>query len=352
MIFAVIGIWLIFQNRINKSVHIKNEMAVFALITGIIGIYLSSSFVRLELFASISLIILSSLGISILISKLFAAQNSAKSVTKISFIVGIMILLVIPVVLPKDDNWVTSANIAPAILYGGSFLMAPTNDWPDAMLWLKTNTPEDAKILSWWDYGYWIETLADRTTYLDNATLDSQIIEKTAQMYYSSPDDAWKELVAIDADYVLIWVTADKVLSSNQVPMYLVGTGGGDESKRFHLAKIADIPLEKYFFEDLISGPDAFWHDTLLGKMIPFSPALYIDPDTEKSYKQFYPDTIGVYVKDHKFPINPIDALSAPLQLVYTSPSFDRPDDGEMSMVLIYKVNKDYKPSFEYDILN
>ena len=34
------------------------------------------------------------------------------------------------------------------------------------------------------------------------------------------------------------------------------------------------------------------------------------------------------------------------------SQSFDRPDDGEMSMVLIYKVNKDYKPSFEYGILN
>jgi dolichyl-diphosphooligosaccharide--protein glycosyltransferase len=134
--------------------------------------------------------------------------------------------------------------------------------------------------------------------------------------------------------------------------MYLVGTGGGDESKRFHLAKIADVPLEKYFFEDLISGPNAFWHDTLLGKMIPFSPALYMDPNTGESYEQFYPDTVGVYVKDHKFPINPIDALNAPLQLVYTSPSFDRPDDGEMSMVLIYKVNKDYKPSFEYDILN
>ena len=68
------------------------------------------------------------------------------------------------------------------------------------MLWLKANTPEDAKILSWWDYGYWIGTLGDRTTYADNATLDTQIIKKTAQMFYSSPDSAWKELVAIDAD--------------------------------------------------------------------------------------------------------------------------------------------------------
>ena len=348
MIFAAIGIWLIFQNRTIKSVNIKNEMAVFALIIGIVGLYFSSSFVRLELFASVSLIILSSIGISILISKIFAAQNSAKSVTKISFVIGIMILLVIPVGLPMNGNWVKSTSVAPAILYGGSFLMAPTNDWPDAMLWLKTNTDEDAKILSWWDYGYWIGALGDRTTYADNATLDIQIIKKTAQIFYSSPDDAWKELVAIDADYVLIWITADKVLSSNQTPMYLLGVGGGDESKRFWFAQVADVPLDKYFFDDLLSGPDAFWHDTLLGKMIPFSPEIYADPVNEKTYNQYRSGTVGVYVEDHKFSSDE----DSPLELVYTSPSFDRIDDGEMSMVLIYKVNKEQKPSSEYDILN
>ncbi|SVB21322.1 uncharacterized protein METZ01_LOCUS174176, partial [marine metagenome] len=352
MIFAAIGIWLIFQNRINKSVHIKNEMAVFALITGIAGLYFSSSFARLELFAAISMIILASIGISILISKIFTAQNTAKSITKISFVACIVILLVIPVVLPLNDNWVTSTSIAPAILYGGSYLLAPTNDWPDAMLWLKTETPENAKILSWWDYGYWIETLGDRTTYADNATLDTQIIKKTAQMFYSSPDSAWKELVAIDTDYVLIWITAERVVSSNDLPMYLLGVGGGDESKRFWFAKVAQVPLEKYFFDDLVSGPNAFWHDTFLGKMIPFSPAIYLDPVSEKSYNQYQPNTVAVYVKDHKFPINPIDALDEPLQLVYTSPSFDRTDDGEISGVLIYKVNKDYKASFEYNILD
>ena len=352
MIFAAIGIWLIFQNRINKSVHIKNEMAVFALITGIAGLYFSSTFVRLELFAAISMIILASIGISILISKIFTAQNTAKSITKISFVSCIVILLVIPVGLPLNDNWVTATSIAPAILYGGSYLLAPTNDWPDAMLWLKTNTPEDAKILSWWDYGYWIGTLGDRTTYADNATLDTQIIKKTAQMFYSSPDSAWKELVAIDADYVLIWVTAERVVSSSNLPMYLLGVGGGDETKRFWFAKVAQVPLEKYFFDDLVSGPNAFWHDTFLGKMIPFSPVLYLDPVHEKSYRQYQPNTVAVYAKDYKFSSNPIDALDEPLQLVYTSPSFQRTDDGEINGVIIYKVNKDYKPSFEYDILN
>ena len=30
------------------------------------------------------------------------------------------------------------------------------------------NTPEDAKVMAWWDYGYQIGGMADRTTLVDN----------------------------------------------------------------------------------------------------------------------------------------------------------------------------------------
>ena len=53
-------------------------MKVFLLIFGITGIYVSSAFIRLEVFASISLIILSSVGLSILTKKLFATNFSWK----------------------------------------------------------------------------------------------------------------------------------------------------------------------------------------------------------------------------------------------------------------------------------
>ena len=39
------------------------------------------------------------------------------------------------------------------------------------MQWLRENTPKDAVIASWWDYGYWISTLGERKTLADNATL-------------------------------------------------------------------------------------------------------------------------------------------------------------------------------------
>lgn len=75
MVFAGLGAWLLFQKKVNHSLQIKGEMAAFALIIGFLGIYFSSAFVRLEVFGSISVIILSSIGISILISKILKAGH-------------------------------------------------------------------------------------------------------------------------------------------------------------------------------------------------------------------------------------------------------------------------------------
>jgi len=36
------------------------------------------------------------------------------------------------------------------------------DDFREAYFWLRQNTPEDAKIMSWWDYGYQITGMANR----------------------------------------------------------------------------------------------------------------------------------------------------------------------------------------------
>ena len=83
---------------------IKGEMAAFALIIGFLGIYFSSAFVRLEIFGSISVIILSSIGISILISKILKeGHKPASAVTKISFLAIIVALLMVPMVYPEKN---------------------------------------------------------------------------------------------------------------------------------------------------------------------------------------------------------------------------------------------------------
>ena len=60
------------------------------------------------------------------------------------------------------------------------------------MQWLRENTPEDAVIAAWWDYGYWISTLGERKTLADNSTLINWQIRKIASTYMSTPENAWR----------------------------------------------------------------------------------------------------------------------------------------------------------------
>jgi len=198
MVFAGLGAWLLFQKKVNRSLKIKGEMAAFALIIGFLGIYFSSAFVRLEVFGSISVIILSSIGVSILISKILKGEHKPTSVvTKISFLAIIVALLVVPMAYPEKLNWTNSNSGTPlTILNSGTQFNISTNDWLHAMQWLKENTPEDAVIAAWWDYGYWISTLGERKTLADNATLIDWQIRKLASMFMSTPDHAWQILTS------------------------------------------------------------------------------------------------------------------------------------------------------------
>jgi dolichyl-diphosphooligosaccharide--protein glycosyltransferase len=215
MIFAGIGAWLLLQKKVNYYFKIKGEMAAFALIIGLVGVYFSSAFVRLEVFGSISIIILASLGLSILISRILKGLQKPTSTTiKISFLVVIVILLMIPMVYPERLNWSNNnVGIPISILHSGSKFDISTNDWPDAMQWVRENTPKDAVIAAWWDYGYWISTLGERKTLADNATLIDWQIMKIASTLFSTPDNAWQILTNntetdISSYYVTLPVTA------------------------------------------------------------------------------------------------------------------------------------------------
>jgi len=422
MVFAGLGAWLLFQKKVNRSLQIKGEMAAFALIIGFLGIYFSSAFVRLEVFGSISVIILSSIGISILISKILKEGHKPTSVvTKISFLAIIVALLMVPMVYP-EINWTNNNKGLPiTILNSGTHFNTSTNDWSDAMQWLRENTPEDAVIASWWDYGYWISTLAERKTLSDNSTLLDWQIRKIAATYMSTPEDAWRILTAdantdvsshyvtlpsdiskptrqgddiydekqnkldqfknwkddptiekiygpeiaekyptlfdywesevyvtppvltgLDADYIVINLAAQKLPSENIMDLYVLQQKGGDETKALWFLKIADLSVFDYYNPELSGYSNKFWDETLLGKLIPFTHILYVDPDNPELQSETYkPGYTSIYVKNIKFPSDG----DGPFQLVYVPPSFEMDAPGPLTGPLIYKVNKEYNPN-------
>jgi dolichyl-diphosphooligosaccharide--protein glycosyltransferase len=344
MIFGAIGIWLIFKNILNDSS--KRDMQVFALIIGLLGVYISSAFVRLELFSSISLVILGSVGLSMITKEIFRQDQQEKKkiikshpkTLKISYAAIIAILLIVPLIVPVGANWVGSAKIPPTILNGGSNFGIATTDWLDAMTWLRENTPEDAVVASWWDYGYWITTLGERISLADNATLSTEKIKLLAKMFLSTPDESWKILQDWDADYVLVYIAAQRV-NNEEPPLYLV-QGGGDESKKQWFMRIGGFPVQKYLYQDGVSPTAEFWDETMLGKMIPYSTLAYVDLVNQKQSNGFVPGFTPVYTNDIKFPQD----SDGPLKLAYMSSGFLRGDSGPINGVLIYEVNKNYNP--------
>jgi len=349
MIFGGIGVWLILRNKTNQdtsSLKIENDMIAFTLLIGLIGVYVSSAFVRLEVFASISVIILSSIGLAILTNKIFHFSKlpqkklfkPTRTLTKISFVVIIVILFMSPTILPANGNWINSAKAPLTILNGGTSFGITTNDWLDALEWIKTNTPKDAVIASWWDYGYWISTMGERKSLADNSTMDSNRIQNIAKMLLSEPDQAWKMLQEMDADYVLIFISLQKIVTEPQ-DLYILG-GGGDESKKQWFMRIAEEPLSKYLLSDGISGTDYFWNNTLLGKMTPFSLLGYAEAGSNRVLTDYTPGSVGIYVKDIKYPEN----SDGPLRLVYSSTSFEDESTGPILGIFIYEINKDYNP--------
>ena len=315
-------------------------MKIFILIIGITGVYVSSAFVRLEVFASISLIILSAIGLSILTKEIFNIQSIGKKkyLFKIPYVIVIVIIFMIPLTYPAQANWINVLDSPQTILNGGTVHPA-SNNWLETLEWIKMNTDENAIIASWWDYGYWITALSERTTLVDNATISTWQIEKVAKIFLSNPDEGWKMLQDWNVDYVVIFVSGEKFPTTEPDEFLYVLGSGGDESKIPWFMKIAEIPIQNYMDPDGRTANYNFYSETLLGKMIPFTPLGYVNAQTGEEFKNWVTGSVQVSGKDIKY-----YSENHPLQLVYSSSSFTNEKAGPMDAVFVYKINKNYSP--------
>ena len=342
IIFAGLGIWIILSEKLSESeVFLKNDMKAFVIIFGITGAYVSSTFIRLELFASLALIILASISVSFLFKKFFKIDNSTrKSIfLKVSFAALILILFSMPLVYP-ELNWITAIDVPPVLLTGGTG-NPPSNDWKDSLEWMKTNTPENSVIASWWDYGYWIQSLGERATISDNSTIHSNLLADHARMLLSNPDTSWKMLKEMNADYVVIFVAAQKIdAQKNNEDVYLLG-GGGDESKVFWFASIAGLPVQQFIETDPSVNTPYFYNETLLGKMIPFNVVTYYNNEIKKESNSYLPGFLDLTVKKIEYDID----SDGPVKLVYASPSFYDESIKLKNCIFIYEINKNYSSS-------
>jgi dolichyl-diphosphooligosaccharide--protein glycosyltransferase len=364
LIFAGFGVWVSFSKR--------TDMTIFALIIGLTGLYVSATFARLMVYSSIAIVILASIGLyeltrSILQNRI-ENQNKIKErefrknikegkilpevkpLVKISFVAMIVFLISIPLIdyngliYPKNFNWISSADIPPSIVNGATGFRMQVDDWVDAVDWIENNTPKDSVIASWWDYGYWITTLGNKTTLADNATINQTRIQTIAKMLMSEPETATQIAQDLKADYILVYIVADRHNGPNGNSFYTLGSGG-DESKKQWFMKIGGFKEKDYVEDDAFTPNANFWNNTLLGKLIPFTPISYASFGNgmlTNIQPEYSSGTIALNLKDIKYPIN--GTSDQPYKLVYSSPSFENDTEDIVFGVFVYQVNKNYKP--------
>lgn len=127
----------------------------------------------------------------------------------------------------KTYSWGISKGLSnPSIIVKGQLRDGSTvyvDDYREAYNWIRENTPKDARIMAWWDYGYQIAGIANRTTIADGNTWNHEHIALLGKALTGSEEEGY-QIARHLADYVLIW-----------------GGGGGDDlAKSPHLARIAN----------------------------------------------------------------------------------------------------------------
>ena len=96
------------------------------------------------------------------------------------------------------------------------------DDYRECYNWVRKNTPEDARIMAWWDYGYQITSIANRTTIADGNTWNHEHIALLGRALTASEKEGHR-IARHLADYVLVWANDE----------------GDDLAKGPHLARIA-----------------------------------------------------------------------------------------------------------------
>ncbi|KAI9740558.1 MAG: oligosaccharyl transferase stt3 subunit [Cirrosporium novae-zelandiae] len=165
-------------------------------------------------------------------------SNLSKAVMVVSLTVYLLLFVL-------HCTWVTSnAYSSPSVVLASRMPDGSQHiidDYREAYYWLRQNTPDNAKIMSWWDYGYQIGGMADRPTLVDNNTWNNTHIATVGKAMSSREEVSYPILRQHDVDYVLVVFGG------------LLGYSGDDINKFLWMVRIA-----QGIWPDEVKEPDFF----------------------------------------------------------------------------------------------
>lgn len=252
VIFFAVGLYFLLGNLTNRN--------LFLLIYGLTGIYFAGSMVRLIVLMSPAFSLLWAIGvIGILKPFITLIKSPPRMPTKKKYGIervgkeyaGTVILLTFIILMYTfafPSPRVYSQASSPVTITASSLPIRsdrPVTEWIDALTWMRDNLPPNAVVCSWWDYGYWITVIANKTSLADNATVNKTQIQNIGYIFMSNETEAVKMLKKYDADYILVFTVFGRDGKWNPSISF------GDEGKWMWMARISG---ERYGWDETDFG--------------------------------------------------------------------------------------------------
>uniref|UniRef100_A0A8C8IHH4 Dolichyl-diphosphooligosaccharide--protein glycosyltransferase subunit STT3B n=1 Tax=Oncorhynchus tshawytscha TaxID=74940 RepID=A0A8C8IHH4_ONCTS len=227
------GLWFCIKN--------VNDERVFVALYAISAVYFAGVMVRLMLTLTPVVCMLSAIAFSSVFEHYLGddmkrenppVEDSKEGLGPNIKSIVTMLMLMLLMMFAVHCTWVTSnAYSSPSVVlasYNNDGTRNILDDFREAYYWLRQNTDEHARVMSWWDYGYQIAGMANRTTLVDNNTWNNSHIALVGKAMSSNESAAYEIMRSLDVDYVLIIFGG------------VIGYSGDDINKFLWMVRIAE----------------------------------------------------------------------------------------------------------------
>ncbi|MEM4955022.1 MAG: STT3 domain-containing protein [Candidatus Methanomethylicaceae archaeon] len=188
--------------------RMKNE-DIFILLFALMAIYGAAIYIRLLIIVAPAIAMLAGLAIDNIIQKFIIKKEikSKKAYPKqLGKIYGIIILAIVTAgFVPAVYSSIRASNRPVMLASGCTGIATSVNDWIDALEWMRTNIPPGSIVGCWWDYGYWINVIANKSVIADNSTINGTQIKLIAEAFLNNEEYGLEIFKMMRVEYVVVF---------------------------------------------------------------------------------------------------------------------------------------------------
>jgi dolichyl-diphosphooligosaccharide--protein glycosyltransferase len=182
---------------------------LFMVLLALVAVYGAGTYIRLMIVVAPAISILGGFALTSLLSNVsFVVKQQPDKKSRASLLgkgYGILIIAIVIVAMAPLAYNLSSADRPTMIVSASSGYATEIPDWMETLAWMRDNLPQNAIIGCWWDYGYWINVMANKSVIADNSTTNGTQIKLIAQAFLNNETYALDVFKAMKVDYVVVY---------------------------------------------------------------------------------------------------------------------------------------------------